>query len=389
MKFMKETSKLLDSWSVSGNDFQTLYKELEELSARTKVLPINSRDIRIFTFQKMKEKEIFGFLHSGQKSIAYTLPKTEEEAESGLVQELESNRLMFLMRQDKMWSTKKVLRTLSQRAGSKMGDFAMCDDPVVSFHRNAGYAAYMTVNPSDCMVLYREIGGIKKAYAVFTDVYKMIPQFPIVKDLIEAFEKEMGQAVLKCYSIDNYQTDILVTFPKVRDDFARTYNLPVKLSPGLHIHMSDVGDSSFIIHGMIGVRNAVVYIPGAEYTRPHTKKASLDQIKKNVEMKVFSEYTKVPKRMLELLTIDVDDTESLIPKLFKSCGFERAIGRIATKKLIAEVLQSLGSKATAYEVATLLLEYEEEYERKQHFYNGTGIDAVRSAFMNALFFNYD
>ena len=118
MKFMKETSKLLDSWSVSGNDFQTLYKELEELSARTKVLPINSRDIRIFTFQKMKEKEIFGFLHSGQKSIAYTLPKNEEETESGLVQELESNRLMFLMRQDKMWSTKKVLRTLSQRAGS-------------------------------------------------------------------------------------------------------------------------------------------------------------------------------------------------------------------------------------------------------------------------------
>ena len=93
--------------------------------------------------------------------------------------------------------------------------------------------------------------------------------------------------------------------------------------------------------------------------------------------------------MLELLMIDVDDTESLIPKLFKSCGFERAIGRIATKKLMAEVLQSLGSKATAYEVASLLLEYEEEYERKQHFYNGTGIDAVRSAFMNALFFNYD
>ena len=399
--------KLLDTWAVTGKDLPELYRTLEELTERTHVLQFRTDEIQMLTLRDISD-QIYGYINNASGTSNCNIPysafnltyekneKNESEKKylpdrDGILDEISEMKLMFVFGKESFLTTKRVLKTLSQRAGSSMGTFALRDELKIRFHRDGGYVAYMQTVPERCNILYREVDGLKKVYAVFGDRYKEIPQYPLVKHLLEGFETEMGKLNLDYYSVDNFNTDIQISFPEKAGDFGKVYNLPHTITPGLHIHMSDVGESSFIINGTIGYQKATMYMPSAEYARAHTKNAELSEILETVSNRIFPEYTKVPEKLMELLAIDIPEPAKLIPEIASYCGLKKVIGLKAEKEIIENLTLSFAAAAfqvnyTAYDLAVSFMDASVEATDGKK--DPKILSNIRTAFMRALYFDY-
>lgn len=391
---MKE--RLLDSWKVTGNDFSVLYEELKHLSDSTKLIACQTNNIGIFTCKEDTDADtINGYLHdqNGTNNTGIYLKEMYEKnhASQELISETYSKSLMlFKLGGYFFFTTKRILKTLCQRAGTAMGDFALRNEILIRFYRDAGYVRYMNTVPTSCQVLYREEEGAKKVFAVFAGRYRIIPQYSLIKSLIEKFEIEMGKSDLQYFSIDNFDTEIMVNFPKKAEDFKNVYDLPQAVIPGIHIRMSDTGDSSFIINGTFRIKNTIVYVPGAKYSRAHTIKADMSDIADNVENKVFVEYTKLPQRLLDLCKIDISPEKALtlIPKITLYCDVKSVVGLKVSKEVTENLLSSINPKQayTAYDLALMFMDAGSELENE--YMSKDNIDKIRSCFVQAAFFNY-
>ena len=393
---MNTTKKiLLDSWQVSGTkNMNRLIDTLDTLTSITKLCPCRTNQIQIMTVSEVNDKDICGFLHnsiSGTQNhpMAKDALMKHDGLDDDLANETENvSHTLFKLGNGVFFSSKKVLRTLCQRAGTNMGDFALRDELNIRFHRDAGYVAYMGTVPSQCQILFREVDNAKKIFAVFADRYRIIPQNALFKSILSDFEKELGKASLSYYSVSNAETEIYLEFPKKAKDFSKVYNLKDTLIPGLRINMSDIGESSFIINGYLRINNSITYIPGANYSRAHTKNAELDAIIENVGKAIFTEYTKIPERLMELLSIDIKDAEQLIPKVLRYCNIKKDFGakieNAILENLIATVNPALNY--TAYDIALMIVDSCTEFEEnhKREF-----VSKMRNCSSKAIFYRYE
>lgn len=393
---------LLDTWEVTGDQFSEMYDVLEKLSNATKVIDIRSDAISIMTCKEsqgsLKEHPIAsvnGYLHNKNGSHNKGIEVRELTKNHGATIELldetiNQSHMLMKLGTGYFFTTKKVLKTLCQRAGSTMGDFALRDEIMIRFHRDAGYIAYMSNVPSSCKVLYREVDGAKKVFAVFASRYRVIPQYLLIKQLIKAFEVEMGEAVLKKYIVNHFDTEIFIEFPEKARDFQKVYSLPDQVTPGIRIHVSDTGDSSFIINGILRLKNAVVYIPDARYARAHTTNAEISDIAKEVEKIIFSEYTKIPERMVQLLQIDIPAPKaySLIPKISKYCDIKGVIGKKLEEEWVDTIQNyfNMNASYTAYDVVMFFLHAATEIEEKKA--SRDMISKIRTSFIKSAFFDF-
>lgn len=394
---------LHDAWAVSGTDKDTLYKTLKELSDATITIPVNSSNIEILTIRDADDT-LNAYLHNSKGATNVAIPMDVLTRDYGATPELisetmKSSFLMFKVGKYIFFATKKVLKTLSQRAGSALCDFAERNELSIRFPRDTGYMNYMCVVPSACQMLVRKLNGASKVYAVFTDRYKMLPQYPLIKDMIESFEKEMGECSILYYNVDHFNTEVIVEFPEKAKDFVKVYSLPDQVVPGLRIHLSDTGESSFIIDGTIRVGRTVIYVPGAEYSRAHTRNADFTEMREYVGKHIFAEYTKIPDRLLELLQIPVVDPAGCIRKVFESCEFKKILGAAASTACLDALVASVnpGLSYTAYDIASMFLEEGQNMER---FPNGKdpsadkrrcadSLSKLRNLFAKAVFYRYE
>lgn len=398
---------LCDSWQASGSgDKERLYAVLDELSKATKVVPARSDSIEMMTVRDMTDT-LNVYVHNKKGTVNWGIPlemmRNTYGADDRLLEETAKGSFILFRIGDRIFFTsKKVLKTLSQRAGSSMGDFAMRDEVNIRFPRDTGYVNYMCTVPSQCSVLCREYKGANKIYAVFTDRYKLLPQYPLVKQMIEGFEKEMGESTLLRWSVDHYNTEVYIEFPKRKEDFNKVYGLPDEVVPGVRIHLSDTGDSSFIINGSIRLRDTVIYIPGAEYSRAHTKKADMKEMFEYVGRNIFAEYTRIPERMVELLQVPVKDPAACYEKALKFCEIRKLVGA-KTEQAFLETLASSVNPAlqyTAYDIAASIIEEGTSLE----YTKGKGgegapnvkklrghdtLTKLRAALARAFFFRYE
>lgn len=393
---------LLDSWEVTGNQFNELYEVLEYLSNSTQVLDTRTDVLGILTCKNPSEAlgengdSLNGYLHDKvgtyNKGISVDWLTKKYGATPALIDEtINQSHMLFKLGEGYFFTTKSVLKTLCQRAGSAMGDFALRDEIKIRFHRDAGYVQYMSAVPSQCKVLYREDKGAKKAFAVFASRYRIIPQYPLIKYLVEGFEKEMGKAVLIHYIVNHFDTEIFIEFPEKTKDFQKVYSLPEDVIPGIRIHISDTGESSFIINGTLRMKNMTIYIPGAKYARAHTTKAEIDAITEAVEQKIFAEYTKIPERLVELLQIDLtaNKVQNLIPKVSRFCQIKETLGKKVEERMVENITGYINKKSsyTAYDIFMMFVEagYELEDEYKS---NSDTITKIRSTFIQSAFYKY-
>ena len=393
---MKTTKKmLLDGWQVSGNkNMKRLIDILDTLTSMTKLCPCKTDQIQIMTVSSVNDKDICGFLHNSVKGTQnHPISKQALMEHDGLNEELAKetetvSHTLFKLGNSVFFSSKKVLKTLCQRAGTNMGDFALRDELNIRFHRDAGYVAYMGAVPTQCQVLFREVDNAKKIFAVFADRYRIIPQNELFKAILSDFEKEMGKAELNTYTISNTETEIYIEFPKKANDFSKVYNLKDTLTPGLRINMSDIGESSFIINGYVRINHSITYIPEANYSRAHTKNAELDIIIENVGKTIFAEYTKIPERMMELLSIDIKNPDLVIPAVLKYCNIKKEFGAKVETAILENLISSLNPTIayTAYDIALMMVDCCAEIEENR---NKDFVSKMRNCSSKAFFYRYE
>lgn len=353
---------LLDTWHATGTKKQGLLECLEELESATKIIPGQTDTIQIFTLDMAdsNKQEFVGYRHGAEygtimDNIPFLRMKKYEGMTKELAKEAEKTKMFILIGNDIFFTTKKVLPTLSQRAGSSTGKFASLDSIRIRFHRDAGYVAYMQACPSPCNILIRKYDNAKKIFAVFSDGYTVISQKELFSAIISQFEKCMGTSSIY-YNINNFDTLINLEFPNFEK-----FNIPDELKkdvvPGILIQMSDTGDSAFSITGTIRARTGLCYVPGALYTRKHTKNASTESIAEEALELISSKLKNFPQQIKKLCEINVSNEET-VKKAIAFCGIKTAVSAKAEGAVIDTVLNSICDLPiyTAFDVAASIVE---------------------------------
>lgn len=355
---------LLDSWKVFGRKKEDMFAYLEILENATKIIPGQTNAIQIFTLDKtdLDKKEFVGYRHGAEygtimDNIPFLRMRKYEGMTTELANEIKNKSKMFiLIGNDIFFTTKKVLPTLAQRAGSSTGKFASLDSIRIRFHRDAGYVAYMQACPSPCNILLRKYGDAKKIFAVFSDGYAVISQKELLASIMGKFEESMGTSSLY-YVIDNFNTVINMEFPDFKE-FLLPEALKEDVAPGILVQMSDTGDSSFSVTGILRVKTGICYVPASLYTRKHTKNASVDEIAADAFHQISSKLKRFPKLISDLYRIQVSNIEETVKKVTASCGIKTSVSAKAEAAVINTALDSISRlrSCTAYDIAASIIE---------------------------------
>ena len=354
---------LLDNWKVAGTKQEDLFKYLKNLENATKIIPCRTDAIQIFTLDHvdLEKKEFVGYRHGAEygtieDDIPFVRMKKYEGMTSDLSEEVKNKSKMFiLIGNDIFYVTKKALPTLAQRAGSSTGKFASMDSLRIRFHRDAGYVSFMQACPSSCNILIRKYDNAKKIFAVFSDGYMIISQ----KELLEAIMQQfgvMGRTSIY-YSIDNFNTCINLEFP----EFQR-FDIPNELKqdivPGILVQMSDTGESSFSIIGTLRAKTGITYVPGAVYTRKHTKNASVETIAAEAFKLILPKFEKFPHIVKSLYGIGISNIEETVTKVVAHCGIKASVSAKVAETVLNSTLDSLQEfqYCTALDVASAVVE---------------------------------
>lgn len=384
---------LLDDWKVSGSKRKDLLEYLEILEKATKFIPCRTDSIQIFTLDQVdsEKKEFTGYRHGAEygtiiDDIPFLRMKKYEGMTTDLFEEIKNKSKMFiLIGNDIFYVTKKALPTLAQRAGSSTGKFASMDSLRIRFHRDAGYVAFMQACPSSCNVLIRKYNNAKKIFAVFSDGYTVISQKELFMAIVQQFGS-LGKHNIY-YSIDNFNTFINLEFPEFQE-----FNIPDKLKkdiiPGIQIQMSDTGESSFSIIGTLRAKTGIAYVPGAVYTRKHTKNASVETIAAEAFKLILPKFEKFPHIVKSLYGIGISNIEETVTKVVAHCGIKASVSAKVAETVLNSTLDSLQEfqHCTALDVASAVVEAgdlisEDTCDKVS--------EKLRSCSVKAFFFRYD
>lgn len=375
-----------------------MFEILKTLTDMTKIEEFRTDNLGIFTIKGFSKdgESIEGWLHNrdGNKGSHMRISKLKETygvSDEILDETVKKTMMTFHINGKVYFTTRKVLGTLAQRAGSGLGDFASRGEMAIRFYRNAGYIQYMIYVPCECKALYRESGNTKKVFATFSDRYMLVKQYPLVEFLVKMFEKEMGKSTITAYSISNVFTEIHLEFPEKGDDFSDVYHLKERVIPGIRILLSDVGESSIFINGTFRVNKHTLYMPGSEFHKTHTKTATEEYIQDAVSTKVFASFTKAPERLAELLTIDIKNPKAAISEVIEACNFQKnmGIGKRTITAMENELLSQVNSSLdyTAYDIVSMFLELQTTLESKAKTFDA--LTKIRNTFSTAIFFKYE
>lgn len=397
---------LLDSWEQKGNSYPELVDLLEVIDASTKVAEVRKDGIGIYTVKAVDSKKevVTGWLHAPNATIKnYSFDELKEKhgAFPELIAELGRNLRMLCLNGYLFFVDGEILTTLSQRGGCRIGEAFLRNEAHMRFLADEIMAQYMYLPDQKdklCHVVFREVGGAKKALGVLTDRHAPIPQKESVEAVMNVFTKELGKAELVSFTVNGTETVVYVEFPEKAKDFTNVVkdagtvkgiSVQDEVCPGIMIRTADGGDSSFTVIGTVRIGRMLLYLPAAKFARAHTKNVDLSNIEERLKKQVFAEFTKIPDRLCELVTIDVTDPHLAVEKVARYCGIKKALGLGAENRVIREIQELLNPSVayTAYDLAMLFLDegrsLEPEYSRDE------SLGKIRYCFVQALFFKYE
>lgn len=352
-----EIKDLTDKRIWSGNNLDDLKTLLEEIDQHTELYRVSSVDVELLSLKKgfvtTSGKPIFkryNPIHGEQLEIALPL-ETEENKERllPLVKELKQNRLMLRCGDNKYFTAESLIPTMTMRIGS---GGANAKRP--SFKRDAYFAELLGVAEQDVQLLIRRVDDVKKIFAMYSNRYTLVPQ-TVILDIINQIEHGLGKPVCKRWIVSNARTEVQLDFPERARDFARMYNLPDKIIPGLRLITSDVGESSVCAIGTWKLRERTI---GSDvYMRKHTGRIVPEKILEQIDRCIFAKYEKIPKTLCELMKIDIREPMAAVESVFQQINLKDAIGMRREQQLckIMEPQFNPRLKYTAYDIATTVM----------------------------------
>lgn len=382
---------ILDNWKVSGTDPYDLDDVIRELDTKTRALTCRSEEIEIYTVYRIDDDSVHGYIHSHGTLKALSVDRAELDDE--MMEELGRNLYLLRIGGEWYYVSANTMSTLSQRGGMSLGETARRDEFPLRFHRDAFINNFMNIVPTDCRVVYRQEGSIKKVLAVMTDRQKEIPQKTIL-EAVEALETDYGDARIDRWEVGQFLTSVTVSFPEKQGDFTRVVQkstgkyvtLSRPIIPGIEVSTDDCGNSSFRVNGFLNIDGVLVYPKDTAYKRAHTKGVKVTDILDNVQNRIFPEFSKLPERLCELLLIDVYNPQAVIEDIIDVLKIGE-LGKKVKEQVESDLVSSLnpGIFYTAYDIVMMFIDKGAELEgtvRKDL------VDVLRGRFVQSAFYPF-
>lgn len=243
-----------------------------------------------------------------RRLMARTIPeksfhsKSDTTDNQGVVQDLKRTRLMFQVDRKAYIVSQLALATLGQRIELKG---KALQEP--SLERDIFIAKRLDTNKNVQFVV-KSGNGLGKVFMAASENYRMLPM-TVIERIYQRFGAENQIGKMKCegWEIDHSISRIRFSFmdyEKTRD-MAFLYGLSEEEAPvpGIEIISSDIGDYAFTVRGFWKVKRGYLYTD--EVSRKHSGSIDEEKIVSEVERTIFAQYTVLPERFMELLSIDI------------------------------------------------------------------------------------
>ena len=356
-------SDLLDSKIWTTRDVDEAYRILDELSSSVKVTELRSNEIKLVSYMgESGGKVSFAICDPPDPSSpkrtrnigmpsGFTEMDKQKFVDSWLggneafYTELKRNGYLLNIGGTLYSCSSETLGTVCSRCN--LGGSGLTDK--YSVLRDSFITEKLAQRKVKCSVVMRcSDEGMKKVFAVLGGTYTPIPQNAI-KDIVTAAEDELleGEKSEFCgITADNFVTRMYFEFPSIAEEFRKIYGLDTTVMPGLCITTSDVGDSSLTVRGTQRTEEGLPFYVG-KVSRIHRGDVDIDKYIDDVRSNIFTEYSKLPVRILELLAIDVYDVKETIKEVMNRSGLAKIIGRKYSEQF-AEAASQEFSPAKSY-----------------------------------------
>lgn len=404
----------LDDYFFTTKDKEQMKDYVQKMTAITMVREYPLCEMDLFTVASYSGKELMGWWHTTKGSRPVTISNETlimAGADASVMKELlrcsirkdEDRQLMMVILHEKVKESPdrifpeeiffmgvSTYATLAQRCGLTKAPAVKSVYLMDRFSRNMLFRSYISHQDEICRVLYRTFDGcgrnLNKIFAVFSSRYGRIEQDALINGTIGPIEKEMGESIIHSFSLSHEDTALVLEFPEKAREFSGTYKLQDEVIPVLIIRTSDAGNCSVIIRGgfRMSGKKWISFMPGAAVKRQHTSAASTKKILSDVSDRIFSEYTKIPERMVELLSMDpVDDPAALTEKIMEGSGLRSLMRENGYREELERMKDSYGPSVYGpYDVCMRFMDLLEKYQELKDF---NRFDHIREKVMEIVF----
>lgn len=364
---------ILDDYRESGTDFLQFVDAINMMANRTEVVQLPKNLIRTYTVMGENDKYFFLSPNTGfspvfddetetVSSFPQKIKKFSKERivakgmNEQFLKEISDSKTIFVMDgKTTLFVGEGLFNTFGQRldlTGRRMNK--------PSFVRNELVQEVLDEQldkPDVVTAILRTQNGVKKVFAVHSNSYPYVPQ-TILPDIAERFiaanYSGLGEAVCDGWEVNHHYSTIKVVFPQKAKAIQATYGLPDEVVPGLILTTSDLGENSVTVKGIFSIRGSSVVQKVIK--KQHKGVVNPDDVIDKVDREVFSEYTKLPARLCELMTIDVADVQYSLDEAFRGLGI-RKFGDKTSDKITEALTMELpaGGSYTAYDLAMSIL----------------------------------
>ncbi len=379
--------KLNDNFVLSGKTIKSFYDAIDAMDKITEYSVISSKDISLMTVDTNCDNSelLHGFYHiPGHNIMKRNLDVSKlvrgntEVKEMLLDTEKNSKMFLFLDNRRLFFTSSNLISTLASRvnlAGSRLWE--------TTPYRNAYLAETFNEKPFNATVMWRKGNGFKKAFAVHSARYAQIPQ-SILREVIAHIEMEMGECECVQWEVTHNISKIYLQFPKKAKDMSVFYGLPDIYVPGIMLATSDTGDSSLTVTGVWWVKNSMNLFK--TYKRKHRGNFVIKNIIEDIKKDIFVEYTKIPERLCELMSIDIENPDFVYKKLFEKLDITKALGKEVKNTVLTQLCEEIDSSIcyTAYDIATTMM----QLARRCEGISKSAMEQLQSITTKAVFIDY-
>lgn len=378
---VKSINSLLPDWSAMGNDLKAFFAELEDLDSRTEYERLKLSSI---SWLSIIENGVFGktritvpdgvwaicpiskFKHEGEESKVLGMKKAnviiegtekekdclskEIEAVGGLLSYCKSNekgRIKVLPLSP--WAFKD----LAERAG------IMCEKiNIRGITRDKWLVDNFTANEVTLVKRRNKGGDLNKVVSIRGRVYNGIEQAPHIKGVVDFLVEDLGEATCKEWSITNECTRLTLNFKDKLEEIEAMYpTLPKGIMPMIKITTSDIGKNAFTVSAGFNVDGFEMLHKSGTVSCIHDSKLNIDKLTKEIQKKCFPEFISIPKKLAELLSIEVDNPGVAIEEVLDYIKLEKRDGLKFAAQAIKEqlTLEFAFGRYTAYDIVSSLM----------------------------------
>ena len=408
-----ETKNLYDGYATQGDSLDGFNSAIAEMDAITRCRKIGKGDdivvyalCEIPSIQVEDEVALFEFTRDSLESFEMEgkrltvrhfskeklFGSTEEAAY--LEEEFERTGLIISINMEKYIVSELCLQTLLQRCAVS-GEMTFNRQ---NFYRNAHLADALFARGEYIMMVYREVGGIKKAFAALTTGYQYVPQ-ELLCQIFDTIRKEgiLGYADVKHWLMDQNFTNLYVEFPDMQEDFlSMSKGMVEGVIPGIVLMTSDTGSCSVICRSTFRKEGSKYYVILDEIAKKHTKGLCKEDVLTAVNDQIFANIRRLPETLamlsgypvLDYDTVDITTASGRIENLntvrdlYSSCIMDvlKDTGKLGKSRCV-ELLTQLSDEinpSTKYSMLDVALTFMDIMDRVDGLDNVTKVTAQKA-----------